>query len=207
VNELRARQQRNFLATLFLSQGVPMLLGGDELGRTQHGNNNAYCQDNEISWFAWELSDEQRQLLGFTRRLIDARAAHPVFRRGDFLAGEERMGSGKPDVHWFRPDGLRMTLRNWRAGDGHTLGVFLNGAEIPMLDRTGAPVLDDSFLVLFNASADDVEFRLPPVSFGRRWAHELCTAEPQRPAGDTEHAARAPVRVISRSLKLLRRIA
>jgi glycogen operon protein len=206
VNELRTRQQRNFLATLFLSQGVPMLLGGDELSRTQHGNNNAYCQDNEISWFSWELSDEQRQLLAFTRRLIELRGAHPVFRRGDFLAGEERMGSGKPDVHWFRPDGLRMTLRNWRAG-WLTLGVFLNGAEIPTLDRTGATVVDDSFLVLFNASGEDVEFRLPPVSFGRRWAHELCTAKPQRPAGDAEHAARAPVPVVSRSLKLLRRIA
>jgi glycogen operon protein len=207
VNDLRARQQRNFLATLLLSQGVPMLLGGDELSRTQHGNNNAYCQDNEISWFSWALSDEQRQLLAFTRRLIELRGAHPVFRRGDFLAGEERMGSGKPDVHWFRPDGLRMTLRNWRAGDLRTLGVFLNGAEIPTLDRTGATVVDDSFLVLFNASGEDVEFRLPPVSFGRRWAHELCTAEPQLPEGDAEHAARAPVPVVSRSLKLLRRIA
>jgi isoamylase len=207
VNALRARQQRNFLATLFLSQGVPMLLGGDEISRTQRGNNNAYCQDNEISWFSWELTDEQLALLEFTRRLISVRAAHPVFRRGDFLTGEERLGSGKPDVHWFRPDGLRMTLRNWRAGDWLTLGVFLNGAEITTLDPTGAPVLDDSFLVLFNASGEDVEFRLPPVSFGRRWAHELCTAEPSRPPGDAVHAARAPVLVISRSLQLLRRIA
>jgi glycogen operon protein len=207
VNALRARQQRNFLATHQLSQGVPMLLGGDELGRTQQGNNNAYCQDNELSWFSWELSDEQRDLHDFTRRLIELRAAHAVFRRGDFLTGDEHLGSGKPDVHWFRPDGLRMTLRNWRAGDWVTLGVFLNGAEIPTLDHAGAPVVDDSFLVLFNASADDVEFRLPPVSFGRRWTHELCTAEPSRPAGDAVHAARAPVPVGSRSLKLLRRIA
>jgi isoamylase len=207
VNTLRARQQRNFLATLFLSQGVPMLLGGDEISRTQRGNNNAYSQDNELSWFSWELSDEQLGLLEFTKRLIAVRAAHPVFRRGDFLTGEEPRGSGKPDVHWFRPDGLRMTLRNWRAGDWRTLGVFLNGAEIPTPDPTGAPIVDDSFLVLFNASGEDVEFRLPPVSFGRRWAHELCTAEPSRAGGDEVHAARAPVLVISRSLQLLRRIA
>jgi glycogen operon protein len=207
VNALRARQQRNFLATLLLSQGVPMLLGGDEIGRSQRGNNNAYCQDNELSWFSWDLAGEGHELLDFTRRLIGLRAEHPVFRRNDFLTGEERLGSGKPDVHWFRPDGLRMTLRNWRAGDWLTLGVFLNGAEIPTLDQTGSPIVDDSFLVLFNASLEPVEFRLPPVSFGQRWTHELCTARPERPPGDAVHAARAPVGVEARSLTFLRRTA
>src|SRR5581483_7513646 len=127
VRALRARQQRNFLATLFLSQGVPMLLGGDEIGRTQGGNNNAWCQDNEISWFDWETADAE--LLEFVRRLIALRAAHPVFRRSSFLTGGSGE-SGLPDVWWFRPDGRRMTQRDWTAAETKTLGVFLNGAEI-----------------------------------------------------------------------------
>jgi isoamylase len=207
VNALRARQQRNLLTTLLLSQGVPMVLGGDELGRTQHGNNNAYCQDNEISWFDWDLSDEQRRLLEFTRRLVALRRDHPVFRRTEFLTGEERMGSGAPDVHWFRPDGRKMAQRNWQQGDLRTLGVFLNGAEIPSLTRTGAGVVDDTFAILFNASHEDVEFRLPSVTVGRRWTPELSTADSAPPAGETLYPARAPVPVQSRSLTLLRRLA
>src|ERR1700752_2953952 len=126
---LRERQRRNFLTTLLLSQGVPMLLGGDEIGRTQHGNNNAWCQDNELSWFDWESADGD--LLGFVRRLIHLRREHPVFRRETFLTGSELRGSGLPDVWWFRPDGRRMTQRDWQQQPGRTLGVFLNGAEIP----------------------------------------------------------------------------
>ena len=137
ITERRERSQRNFLATLFLSQGVPMLLGGDELARTQGGNNNGYCQDNEISWYDWELDERSERLLAFTKRLIDFRSRHPVFRRADFLRGEETLGSGSPDVWWFRPDGRKMTQRNWQAGDTHTLGVFLNGAEIPTVERRG----------------------------------------------------------------------
>jgi isoamylase len=207
VNELRARQQRNFLTTLFLSQGAPMLLGGDELGRTQGGNNNAYCQDNEISWFDWNLSHEQRRLLDFTRRLIDFRKRHPVFRRTDFLVGAETMGSGAPDVYWFRPDGRKMTERNWSRGDTHTLGVFLNGAEIRTFTQQGAPVIDDTFLILFNAQHEGVAFTLPAVAYGRRWAHELSTAEPDEPPGATVFPARGLVPVEGRSLVVLRRIA
>jgi isoamylase len=207
VNELRARQHRNFLTTLFLSQGAPMLLGGDELGRTQGGNNNAYCQDNEISWYDWNLSDEQRRLLDFTRRLIDFRKRHPVFRRTDFLVGAETMGSGAPDVYWFRPDGRKMTERNWSRGDTHTLGVFLNGAEIRTLTQQGAPVIDDTFLILFNAQHEAVAFTLPAVAYGRRWAHELSTAEPDDPPGATVFPARGLVPVEGRSLVVLRRIA
>ena len=207
VNELRARQQRNFLTTLFLSQGAPMLLGGDEFGRTQGGNNNAYCQDNEISWFDWDLSDEQRRLLDFTRRLIDFRKRHPVFRRTDFLLGAETMGSGAPDVYWFRPDGRKMTERNWSRGDTHTLGVFLNGAEIRTLTQQGAPVIDDTFLILFNAQHEAVAFTLPAISYGRRWAHELSTAEPDEAPGATVYPARGLVPVEGRSLVILRRIA
>jgi isoamylase len=207
VADLRARQQRNFLATLLLSQGVPMLLGGDEFGRTQQGNNNAYCQDNELSWFDWDLSDEQRLLLDFTRRLIDFRNRHPVFRRTDFLLGEETMGSGAPDVYWFRPDGRKMTVRNWSRGDTHTLGVFLNGAEIRTFTAQGAPVIDDTFLILFNAHHEAVAFTLPAVAYGRRWAHELSTAEPEESPGATVFPARGLVPVEGRSLVVLRRIA
>jgi len=206
INLLRERQQRNFLATLLLSQGVPMLVAGDELSRTQGGNNNAYCQDNEISWLDWELDDRRRHLLEFTKRLIDFRTRHPVFRRADFLTGEERLGSGSPDVWWFRPDGRKMTQRNWQAGDLKTLGVFLNGAEIPTASPQGAPVIDDTFLILFNAQEEDVVFTLPAVGYGRRWAHELSTAGPDIEPGSEIYPARGVIAVENRSLVVLRRI-
>ncbi|HUP32937.1 MAG TPA: glycogen debranching protein GlgX [Gaiellaceae bacterium] len=206
INALRERQQRNFLTTLFLSQGVPMLLGGDEIARTQGGNNNAYCQDNEVSWFGWRLDDRALRLLDWTRRLIDVRARHPVFRRTDFLTGEERLGSGAPDVWWFRADGRKMTQRNWRDDNALSLGVFLNGAEIPTHTARGAPVIDDSFLVLFNAWDGAIDFTLPAVTYGRRWALELSTADPWREPGDEVHQARGVMRVEGRSLVLLRRV-
>jgi isoamylase len=206
INALRERQMRNFLATLFLSQGVPMLLGGDEIARTQRGNNNAYCQDNEISWIDWRLDERAERQLAFTKRLIELRSRHPVFHRAVFLTGEEQMGSGQPDVWWFRPDGRKMTQRNWRDDDALTLGVFLNGAEIPTQSAQGAPVIDDTFLILFNAWQDAIEFTLPAVSFGRRWAHELSTAEPDLDSNAAVHPARGVVPVEGRSLVLLRRV-
>jgi isoamylase len=204
VNALRRRQQRNFLTTLFLSQGVPMLLGGDELARTQAGNNNAWCQDNDISWYDWELAPEQEAQLAWTKRLIRLRAEHPVFRRGKFLAGRERSGSGLPDVWWFRPDGRRMTHRDWLREDARTLGVFLNGREI--LDRRpdGRRITDDSFLLLFNSSADDTAFTLPARRFGVRWVHELSTFDPDLPAGGETYDARGTIVVPARSLTLLK---
>ena len=205
VNALRERQQRNFLATLFLSQGVPMLLGGDEFGRTQAGNNNAWCQDNRISWFDWEHAEWQQRLLEFTRRLIALRREHPVFRRTRFLAGRQVEGSGLPDVWWFRADGRRMTRRDWAATDGHTLGVFFNGDELAEETADGLPIEDDSFLLLFNAYHEDVDMRLPNQSFGRWWELELTTADPDLGAGDERFPARAMVAVASRSLMLLRR--
>ncbi len=206
VNALRERQQRNFLATLFLSQGVPMLLGGDEIARTQRGNNNAYCQDNEISWIGWELDDRAERLLAFTKRVLELRTTHPVFHRADFLTGEERLGSGAPDVWWFRPDGRKMTQRNWRDDNALTLGVFLNGSEIPTLTAQGAPVIDDTFLILFNAWDGPIAFTLPSVAFGRRWAHELSTAAPELEPGAEVHPARGVVAVEGRSLVVLRRV-
>src|SRR5205814_9372510 len=139
VRVLRARQQRNFLATLLLSQGVPMLLGGDELGRTQRGNNNAWCQDNELSWLDWEHPDGE--LFEFTRRLIALRRQHPVFRRTKFFGGK---GEQLPDVWWMRPDGRRMTRRDWDNKEGGAIGVFLNGDELHMQDAHGEDLRDDS---------------------------------------------------------------
>jgi isoamylase len=205
VLALRELRQRNFIATLFLSLGVPMLLGGDELGRSQGGNNNAYCQDNEISWFDWSLDERQERLLAFTRRVIALRQAHPVFQRDEFLAGQEAMGSGLPDVWWFRPDGRRMTRRNWQDGDARALGVFLNGREIGRQTPEGERVEDDSFLLLLNAHHEPVVFTLPPRRFGARWAVELATAEPERRDESPTAAARDELAVESRSLLLLRR--
>jgi isoamylase len=206
VNALRDRQTRNFLATLLLSQGAPMLLAGDELRNTQSGNNNAYCQDNELSWLDWELGERERALLEFTKRLLRLRAEHPVFRRSAFLTGEERQGSGAPDVWWFRPDGRRMTQADWSRGDAFALGAFLNGSEIPTVTEHGEPVADDSFIVLFNAWREPVTFVLPPTRFGRRWAHELSTAEPELPPNGSILRARDSVPVDSRSLRVLRRV-
>jgi isoamylase len=203
VNALRARQQRNFLATLLLSQGVPMLLGGDEFGRTQRGNNNAWCQDNELSWFHWDEADPE--LLAWTKRLIRLRQEHPAFRRSEYLTGREVTGSGLPDVWWFRPDGRRMTQRDGQRADGQALGVFLNGAEIPTLDPQGAEIWDDSFLCLFNAHYEPIDFLLPTRRFGVRWAHELSTSEPGVKPGERDYAARQGVAVESRSLVLMRR--
>jgi isoamylase len=204
---LRERQQRNLLTTLLLSQGVPMLLGGDEFGRTQGGNNNAWCQDTEISWFDWDLHDAQRHQLAFTRRLIELRRGHPVFRRGRFLAGREQEGSGLPDVWWFRPDGRRMTQRDWQMPFAHALGVFLNGQEIADQTPEGEPISDDSFLLLFNAHFEAMTFTLPARRFGGVWLHELCTADPDLAPGARRWSSRAGVAVSSRSLALLRRAA
>jgi isoamylase len=204
INKLRERQQRNFLATLFLSQGIPMLLGGDEIGRTQHGNNNAWCQDNEISWYDWELDDRDEVLLAFTRRLIAIRRAHHVFRRRRYLQGAEVKGSGLPDVWWFRPDGLKMARRDWQA-DTRSLGVFLNGDEIVEGGPHGDDITDDSFLLLINGEPDDRTFKLPNRRYGARWTLELSTADPLAEAGSMTIDARSEVTVMGRALLLLKR--
>jgi isoamylase len=200
INKLRARQQRNFLVTLLLSQGVPMLLGGDEFGRSQGGNNNAWCQDSEISWFRWNEVDPD--LVEFTKRVIRVRREHPVFHRREFLSGTEQRGSGLPDVWWFRPDGRRMTQKDWNNTSAHTLGVFLNGKEIPSRTVHGEEIEDDSFLLLFNAYGEPITFTLPTRRFGTRWQIELATGE-GAPEGIV--AARSEVVVDGRSIVLLRR--
>jgi glycogen operon protein len=205
INELRRRQQRNFLATLFLSQGTPMLLGGDEIDRTQGGNNNGWCQDNEISWFDWSLSDDAEHLLEFAQQLIALRRAHPILHRRDFFTGTDGAGTGLPDAWWFRPDGLRMTGRNWNASGGHVVGLFLNGEGLTAPGPQGERVEDDSFLLLFNASPVDCEFTIPSRRFGEAWTFVLSTAEPDRPAGDATLRWHGELTVQARSLMLLRR--
>jgi len=203
IQALRMRQIRNFLTTMFLSHGTPMLLGGDEFGRTQHGSNNAWCQDNEISWYDWDLQPEQEALLEFTRRLIRLRQQHTVFRRSAFLEGDEHEGSGLPDVWWFRADGHRMTQEDWDAG-GQVLGVFLNGEEIPHRSREGKPIRDDSFVLLVNGTHDPVEFSLPNARFGARWICDLDTEDPGCDRQEIE--ARGAVPLVAHSLKLYRRV-
>jgi isoamylase len=170
INDLRARQQRNFLTTLLLSQGVPMICHGDELGRTQDGNNNGYCQDSELAWIDW--ADADADLLEFTRAVSAVRANHPVFRRRRFFDGKpvgRRGQGGLPDISWFTPDGAEMTDEDWGASFAKSLAVFLNGHGIPYLDARGQRVIDDSFLLCFNAHHEPIEFVLPPAEFGDCW--------------------------------------
>jgi isoamylase len=204
ILELRARQQRNFLTTLLISQGTPMLLGGDELSRTQRGNNNGWCQDNELSWYDWSETRGSRQMREFTQRLIRLRREHPVLRRQSFLRGQEVKGSGLPDVWWFRGDGLKMTRRDWNDGES-VLGMFLNGLEIDIPAPRGEDIEDDSFLILINAHHEDRMFMLPRRRFGAQWTLELSTADPDAPAGSASYGARTEVPVVSRSMVILRR--
>ncbi|MFC4051919.1 glycogen debranching protein GlgX [Actinomadura syzygii] len=199
VLDLRARQRRNFLATLFLSQGVPMLSHGDELGRTQRGNNNAYCQDNEIAWVHWDDSDD----VEFVRSLSRLRRDHPVFRRRRFFTGT---GTGAAaDIAWLTPAGEAMTDEDWNVGFAKSLGVFLNGDAITEPDPRGRRVRDDSFLLLVNAGADPVEYTLPGGEYGERWEFALDTAEPGTTGDRPRVKARDVVAVAGRSLAVLRR--
>ena len=202
INELRRRQQRNLLTTLFVSQGVPMLLGGDEQGRTQHGNNNGWCQDNELSWLDWDLGDDDLALRDFTRRLIRLRRDHPAFRRRHFLEGD---GDALPDAWWFRSDGRRMTKGNWNDGGLRTVGLFLNGEDLPELGPHGEEIVGDSFLVLVNGHDHDVEHTLPAMRFGKRWTRELDTADPESEPGAISAVARSTVAVPARSIAIYRR--
>ncbi len=184
-----------------------MLGHGDELGRSQRGNNNAYCQDNEVSWIDWELTDEQRELADFTRYVIGLRAAHPVLRRRRFFRGETAVHAGQPlpDLVWLLPDGREMADLDWQRSDAHCVGVFLNGDAIAERDPHGGPVVDDSFLLLLNSFWEPVRFRLPDVAYGERWTTLIDTAEPQGTPDEMEHKAGTDRVVEARSLVLLSR--
>ncbi len=203
---LRRRQIRNFLTTLFVSQGTPMLLGGDEIGRTQFGNNNGWCQDSEISWYDWDLSEEAQRLHRFTQRLIRLRQEHCTFRRETFLRGREVDEQPLPDVWWFRNDGRRMIAKDWEHGEA-ALGMFLNGDAITSRGPQGEAIDDDSFVLLFNAHFEDREFRLPRENMGRSWELELSTAEPDAEPGSASYAARELVPVTAHSITILKRVA
>jgi len=167
INTLRQRQRRNFLATLFLSQGVPMLVAGDEIGHTQQGNNNAYCQDNNISWLDWEKADQD--LIRFTSQLIKLRRDHHAFSRKMWFKGRQVRAAGLTDIAWFKPDGSEMTEGDWKEGFAKSLGIFLNGDGLHAVDELGEPIVDDSFYMIFNAHSGPVEFKLPPEKYGPGW--------------------------------------
>jgi isoamylase len=206
VNALRARQQRNFLATLLLSQGVPMISHGDEVGRTQLGNNNGFCQDNELTWIDWKNLDVD--LLAFTRYVSSLRHDHPVFRRRRFFDGlpvGRRGRKGLPDIAWLRPDGSQMTKQDWGSGFGRAVAVFLNGQGIADRDGRGERVVDDSFVLCFSAHHEHIQFMLPPASYGRNWQVVLDTMNPD--VGDEQVLRyRQRVDVGPRALVVLQRI-
>ena len=204
INALRLRQKRNFLSTLFLSQGIPMLPAGDEFGRTQGGNNNAYCQDNEISWLDWDKADHG--LLDFTRQLIAFRRSHPVFRRRRWFQGRPLYGAGVSDIGWFKPDGEEMSDEDWNNGFAKSLGVYLNGEAIPSPDAMGNRIVDQSFYLLFNAHHEPIAFTLPARDWGKSWSLVLDTnAEPSWQNGQTYHAGQQ-FEVAARSVVVLCRV-
>ena len=202
VTALRERMVRNFLATLFLSQGVPMLLAGDEIGRTQQGNNNAYCQDNELSWVNWTLSRSAKAQLEFTRRLIRLRLGHPVFHRRRFFQGRRIEGSEVKDLSWFRPDGKEMTEEEWTNGFTRCLGLRLAGDAIEEVDQAGEPIRDDTFLLLLNAHHEALDFVLPAHRTRVRWELVLDTRDWAPAPRAFEPATSIPLE--ARSLALLR---
>jgi glycogen operon protein len=193
---------------MLLSQGVPMLLHGDEMGRTQQGNNNAYCQDTELSWVDWSLAEEHKGLIEFTAGLTSLRKQHPVFRRRRFFAGKP-IGKGDElrDIAWFTPAGEEMTEQNWDDAFGKAVVVFLNGEGIPDLDQRGMPVVDDSFLMAFNAHYEDIEMTLPGEDYGREWTVvvDTSTGEVAAEPGQQAAVAGGTLKVVARSLVVLRR--
>jgi glycogen operon protein len=182
IRRLRDRQQRNFLATLFLSQGVPMLSGGDELGRTQHGNNNAYCQDNEISWTDWSMGPEARALLAFTERMIRLRRDEPVLRRRSFLQGRALRGSAVKDIVWIDPGGAELSDEAWQS-DLRAFGMVLHGDAIDERDDRGHRIAGSSLAVFFNGAPEQCAFHAPAAPPGRHWLLEIDTANDAAPAG------------------------
>jgi glycogen operon protein len=172
---LRKKQKRNFLTTLLLSQGVPMIVSGDELGRTQKGNNNAYCQDNEISWIDWENADQEQ--IDFTSKLIHFRRKHPNFRRRLWFRGQPIKGVGLDDIAWFLPDGIEMPDENWNHDYAKSLAIFLNGEGIRTVGPTGKRTVDNSFYLMFNAHYEELTFTLPSKKYGTKWLKILDTHE------------------------------
>jgi glycogen operon protein len=207
IVELRCRQMRNFLATLMVSQGTAMIAHGDEMGRTQRGNNNVYCQDSPLSWMDWSLTKTNADLLTFTKKVTALRKRHPVFRRRRFFDGRPiRRGAHVRDIAWLTPAGHEMTMEDWDSGFGKSIAAFLNGDAIPEPDARGFRVVDDSFLLCFNGHDEDLDFFVPDGPYGREWEAYLDTADPR---GESDLTARAGEKVTleARSVIVLRRTA
>ena len=205
INALRSRQQRNFLATMMLSQGVPMLLGGDELGRTQQGNNNAYCQDNELSWFDWEHAD--RELLEFSRKLIALRRAHPIFRRRGWFDGKPLRGTDAEainDIEWLGPNGERMSDELWQSGLSRSMMVRLDGRGFTVPDERGDKIVDDTFLILFHSAPEPTTFTLPGERYGKTWRRMFDTERGFGGRHSEEYGDGAAIEVLGQSLWLFR---
>lgn len=202
ILHLRHKQKRNFLTTLFLSQGVPMIVAGDELGRTQHGNNNAYCQDNGISWINWETADQD--LLTFTKKLIHFCKRHPVFNRRKWFKGQPIKGIGVEDIAWFNTDGREMSEENWKQDFAKTLGIFLNGKGIPTPGPRGEKILDDNFFLIFNAYHENITFKLPTPKFGRKWMKVLDTSLNYLEETGESFKAESNIQIEGRSVVLLK---
>ncbi|WP_242927395.1 glycogen debranching protein GlgX [Pontibacter vulgaris] len=198
---LRQQQKRNFLTTLFLSQGVPMLVAGDELSRTQQGNNNAYCQDNEISWLNWEQTDQE--LLNYTRQLIQFVKKHPVFNRRRWFQGQRIKGTGVEDIAWFLPEGTEMTEENWNHDFAKSLGVFLNGRGLHWMGPKGEQIIDDDFYVIFNAHHEPLEYKLPPAKYGTNWTKLIDTSLASIAEDKTTIGAGEKLKIEARSVVLL----
>jgi glycogen operon protein len=207
ILKLRARQRRNFLATLLLSQGVPMLAHGDEIARTQDGNNNVYCQDNTLSWMPWTITGEQEDLLEFTQKVIALRLAHPVLHRRTFFGdatSKDALGEGTlPEADWFDISGDAMNADDWNNGIAKTTTLFLNGDAIPEMDRRGNPVVDSSFLLMFNAHYGPLEFTIPSQRYGAQWTMVLDTNAPVKDG--TKFLAGEKVKLEQRSMVVLTR--
>ncbi len=203
INELRMRQIRNFLVTLFFSQGVPMLLGGDEVGRSQGGNNNAYCQDNEISWFDWHLINKNFELLAFTRKIMEIRKEHPVFRQRKWFQGRSIWGSPVGDLSWFNHEGKQMSEDNWQDGSLNFLGFFLNGNEINSPGPHGERIVDNSFLILLNAQKETINFPLPGKTYPNKWKLLVDTSEPNLVEGKLWYQANQNIQVLGNSSVVL----
>jgi len=201
INALRQKQKRNFLTTLFLSQGVPMMVAGDEFGRTQKGNNNAYCQDNEISWIDWKSTDQQ--LLEFTKKLLALRKSHPVFSRRRWFQGRPIKGLGVEDIAWFLPDGTEMTEEHWKNDFAKSLAVFLNGKGLQMVGPKGEQINDDHFYLIFNAHSEPLEYKLPSAKYCENWTKILDTADTGIGEDHRSYGAEGLVKVDGRSIILL----
>jgi len=206
IRARRARQQRNFILTLMISQGVPMLTSGDEMGKTQSANNNAFVQDNSVSWLGWDLDAEQASLLEFSRDVVAFRHRHPVFRRSRFLKGRQVAGSELPDIAWFHPEGREMRIEDWQQPKHCTLGLLLAGDAIDWREQTGEAIIDDSFLVILHGGRTDIDFVLPDADWGQRWALRVDTSKDRMLDDETELAAGTKVKIVANSALVLKRV-